>query len=839
MHSKEAKWSVSLLALSVAMVAGTTVSLEGALAQADIGAVNVVARQAKPKKPKATPNVRHGGAHQASSGSSRGGARSRTPARVASSVSPSGPAPVSQIPVSSDAAIGSNAPAGSAPALAPSQASLNSFEPGSVVSDKIIQDVVAPSSDYNAVVKFTPGFYSSNANGPIGDSKGGWRGFQDGQYNITFDGIPFGDANDPTHHSAAYFPSSFLGRVILDRGPGAASQTGYATFGGTLALFSHELKDQFGGNVQSSFGNYSTFVTSTQVQSGLVKETGTRALFEYSHAQTAGALHFGNYETNQFLGKVERQFEGVTATLFGTYGREHYDNVASITYPQFLAGGYRYGAVGDNPFTQQYVGYNNSEKQTDMEYIDLKGDAYGFHFQNKTYTYSYWYPNLQNNGADQSIEGIASVANKGTIQSVKVPNLGGGSTSLAFNVPNGDVTGYVKYNNYRAWGDIFDLSRNIDAGVASGTLRTGVWWERVDNWRFQEYIDYTTNTLYPYLAKTGQGAYQGAYKLDLGSHIQNVQPFVEYEWRPIDGLSITPGYKFESFTRNQTGRINQTTIAPMYYQHTYTAGIPFFAVRYKVTPDVTVYGQASRGFLAPTVSAYYVFDPSQNNIQPQTTTNFQLGAVYKNENLTADIDVYQITANNFPIVTTTTTGLQNYQNGGTARYRGVEAEATYKIFQGLSAYASGAISDARFLEGQYSGLYVGNAPRYTLAGGFIYDDGTFFGSLLHKITGDQWGAAGQRSWASIYTTGVTNPYLNRIPAYDTTDVVIGARGDYFKQIGLGNKVEIKFGVTNLFDNHGVTDIAGKPDGLISIANTTLTYAFQPGRVIYGALKIDF
>ncbi|HEY8064507.1 MAG TPA: TonB-dependent receptor [Methylosinus sp.] len=828
---------LSLLASAAAFVGAVAPSSE-ALAQADIGAVTVVARHAKPKKTKKAPSTAHRGAQRVAL-SSRGAGGSHAPARVASGVAPTGSsAPASQIPIASDAAIGSKAPPGSAPALSPSQAPLDSFEPGSVVSDKIIQDVIAPGSDFNDVVKFTPGFYNSNSNGSLGDSKGGWRGFKDGQYNITFDGIPFGDANDPSHHSAAYFPSSFLGKVVLDRGPGAASQVGYATFGGTLGMFSHELKDEFGGNVQSSYGNFSTFVTSTQVQSGYIKETGTRALFEYSHAQTAGAQQYGNVETNQFLGKVERQFEGVTATLFGTYGREHYDNVISVTYPQLYAGGYRYGGVSGNPLTQQYVGYNNSEKQTDLEYVKLKGDAFGFHFEDKVYTYSYWYPSLQNNGADQTIEGLASVANKGTIQNVSVPTASGGKTSLGFNVPNGDVTGYVKYNNYRAWGNIFDVSRDFEAGLASGTLHTGVWWERVDNWRYQEYIDYTTGTLYPYLAKTAQGAYQGAYKLDLGSHIQNVQPFVEYEWRPIDGLSITPGFKFESFTRNQTARINQTTISPQYFEKTYTASLPFFAVRYKVTPEVTVYGQASRGFLAPTVSAYYVLDPTQNNIQPQTTTNFQLGAVYKSEALTADIDVYQITANNFPVTNTTTTGLTTYQNGGTARYRGVEAQATYKIIQGLAAYASGAVSDARYLEGQFSGLYVGNAPRYTVAGGFIYDDGTFFGSLLHKVTGDQWGAQGQRSATSIYT-GVTNPYLNYIPAYHTTDLVVGARGDYFRPLGFGNKVEIKFGITNLFDNHGVTDIGGKPDGLTSIANTTLTYSFQAGRIIYGGLKVDF
>ena len=55
-----------------------------------------------------------------------------------------------------------------------------------------------------------PGMFSYSSNGAgLGDTKTFFRGFKDGQYNIMFDGIPFNDTNDPTHHSWAFFPSSF------------------------------------------------------------------------------------------------------------------------------------------------------------------------------------------------------------------------------------------------------------------------------------------------------------------------------------------------------------------------------------------------------------------------------------------------------------------------------------------------------------------------------------------------------------------------------------------------------------------------------------------------------
>src|SRR5271168_5255537 len=73
-------------------------------------------------------------------------------------------------PLSSTSAVGSKAPPGSAPALAPSQGSLNATQPGSIISDKVIRDIIPTNTDYNATAKYTPGFVSTNTNGLLGDS---------------------------------------------------------------------------------------------------------------------------------------------------------------------------------------------------------------------------------------------------------------------------------------------------------------------------------------------------------------------------------------------------------------------------------------------------------------------------------------------------------------------------------------------------------------------------------------------------------------------------------------------------------------------------------------------
>ena len=715
--------------------------------------------------------------------------------------------------------VGSAAPAGSAPALAPAQANLQAAEPGSIISDKSIQDVSTPVADYNEAAKFSPGFYTSNPTG-TGDSVSGWRGFADGQFNITFDGIPFGDANDPSHHSQSYFPSPFIGQEVVDRAPGPASQVGYATFGGTLSLMSHKLTDKMGGSLQTSYGNFNTFTTSGTIQTGVLP-WGGRLLAQFSHQSSDGVLIDGKTQGDFGLLKYEQPLGDFNLTAFSTFGQERYNNTNSISYAQWQQFGKNYAGLGSNPALNTFTGYNNSVKQTDMEYLRLQGPALGFTVDNTLYTYAYSYPRFQNNGLDQTVEGPA------TLLTIKVPQLNG--TKIAtpvIGVGPTDVSGHLQLNNYRAFGDIFKLSRDVNAGWASGQLRTGAWVEHVDNFRFQPYIDYTKGLTY---AQLGNPA-NISNKLDLNSHIDNFQPFIEYEWKPTDRLSITPGYKFEAFQRTHDAIVNQKTLAPLYYQHTYYGNLPFLTVRYKINDETTAYAQASRGMLAPLVAAYYVFHPSENTIQPQTTDNYQIGAAYKSGKITADADAYLIKASHYSSTYTDPTGTVFFKDGGNATFQGVEGELSYSLFTGLSLYGSGSVGSAKYTGGANGGLAIGGAPSFTAAGGIIYDDGRIFGSVLTKVVGSSYGTQG-----SDQAAGFT---VNKVSAYTTTDAVLGYRADLDKKFGALKKLEIKAGVNNIFNSRAITDISGTP-ATNDPTTAGLTYNFLPARMYYLSAKVDF
>jgi iron complex outermembrane receptor protein len=128
---------------------------------------------------------------------------------------------------------------------APLTASLTTTQPQAAISREFIDNANA-ASDFNELIALTPSVsISGTGNGQgFSETKAVIRGFQDGEYNVTYDSIPFADTNNPTHHSTAFFPSTTIETVVVDRGPGNASQLGQATYGGNINMYSRAVSDK-------------------------------------------------------------------------------------------------------------------------------------------------------------------------------------------------------------------------------------------------------------------------------------------------------------------------------------------------------------------------------------------------------------------------------------------------------------------------------------------------------------------------------------------------------------------------------------------------------------------
>src|SRR5258705_4256534 len=142
---------------------------------------------------------------------------------------------------------------------APSQSSLTARSAQSLISPEYIRSYTSPVSDYSQVLQMAPGTFSTGTNGPgLGDTKTFFRGFKDGQYSMTYDGIPFNDTNDPTHHSWAFFPAQTIGSTVFDRSPGSAATIGPSTYGGPVGLLSRSLNADRLLKGTGSYGSFNT-----------------------------------------------------------------------------------------------------------------------------------------------------------------------------------------------------------------------------------------------------------------------------------------------------------------------------------------------------------------------------------------------------------------------------------------------------------------------------------------------------------------------------------------------------------------------------------------------------
>ncbi len=155
--------------------------------------------------------------------------------------------------------------------MAPQGNTLDATSAKTVITTAVIQNFMAPVADFAEVIQQAPGAFSTNPNGiGLGQGKSFFRGFSDGQYTLTFDGIPFEDTNSPTHHSWASFPSQWISSADFDRSPGQASNFGPTNFGGSINLKSPELQADPDIRGTFTYGSFNTKLYSLDMESGLL-----------------------------------------------------------------------------------------------------------------------------------------------------------------------------------------------------------------------------------------------------------------------------------------------------------------------------------------------------------------------------------------------------------------------------------------------------------------------------------------------------------------------------------------------------------------------------------------
>lgn len=685
-----------------------------------------------------------------------------------------------------------------AAAEAPSKASLDQGAPQSIVSRPFIEASVAETGDFTQIANIAPSMASGGAaNGAgYGEAKITLRGFKDGNYNVTFDGIPWGDTNNPTHHSNSFFPASTVGATIIDRGPGAVGDIGQANYGGNIKMFSNKLTDDFGVTLRETVGSWNSWQSVAVVQSGKIKSLNNLSGFVNLQmngsdgAQTFSSMHSSNATTKWTLPIND----DLKITFFGMYNANKWHNSDNPggTSAQIAQYGEDFNLT-DDPNTPAYYGYNLFNKHTAFAYIKEEANLpWGIALDNTTY--NIFYSNNTDTASNLSSDpSLITLTNPNGYAGLGTWVTTSNSAGQAKSHPS-DIPGYNKLNHYMTWGNITRFTRDFSAG----TLHAGIWLEKATTNRHTYDYDLTLNKAQDHreAAITGQTlAYSLTYDrfsyLELSSWWQK-QIFADFAWKVTDKLTITPGIKNVYMKRTVNAWVIKSPRIAQNGSNTNTKTLSNLSVNYKLAKNWSVYGQYAEGMYMPDIAALYVKNPSANTAEPQLSTNYQFGTVYQGRHVAVDADIYRIDLTN---LLAADSAQNTYVNIGKGKATGAEGQVSYTFDSGVTLFVNG--SHNRYID-TLTGFQISGAPISTLGLGALYHKGPWSGSLIAKEVGKQY---------------ADNVQAVPIKAFETVDLAVNY--DF-------GKYRIKAQVSNLLGNRAITSIKTNSNAKL------WTYGFLPG-----------
>ncbi|HEY7335937.1 MAG TPA: TonB-dependent receptor [Bryobacteraceae bacterium] len=698
--------------------------------------------------------------------------------------------------VSEEVTVESDADLSLASEQAPMKALLDAESPRTEISSQYVRQYTTPTTDFADILQAAPGVVTWASNGVgNGDSKVRFRAFADGTFTTTWDGVPWQDSNDPTHHSWAYVPAPAISYVDFDRSPGTASDIGPTNYAGSVHMFSPRMGDDMTFKLAESYGSFNTNQILGEFNSGSFLHNKANFWIEAHHNNSDGYLTYDYQQRTAATAKFNYKFSDKTfLTLISTLVVVDSNTPdADPTRQQILDHGLNYIADGnqynkDGTWNSQYYKNFRYHVPTDFEIITF-GHEFGHGWRFETKPYSYSYSNHEHLMNDQTQDSLHEV----TV---------------------GTASWRDKLNQYNRGGIITTLSQASKYGV----FRVGTWYEYTTTDRFQQNADPRTGIDSPLLK-------------DLRFHehfiTNSAQPYIEYQLVAIPRWTITAGVKSALYTMDLTQFADSgKTVGPLGCTSTLIAGcagvatkhsayynniLPSVSANYRITNIWSAYGQYGRGSQIPPSA---IFDVAGALVavtpKPTVATTFQGGTVVKLNRLSFDADVFHVHFDNpygsYKVTDPTQPnfGDSYYYATPPSNATGFEAEGNFYAGHGLSFNFTGTAARAKYEANAAQTLangtvlaatpsqWVALTPNYTVSAGVTYTDKRWAAGFFNKDIGPRYvdnGAVHQATQLNSFW--MNNLFFNyKLPT-----------NSFFN----GSKLKLSF--NNLFNFHDVVALA--------------------------------
>ena len=740
------------------------------------------------------------------------------------------PVTLSIASVSQEVTVEAEADSSLASQLSPVKSVLDAGSARTEITSQYVSQFTTPVTDFSDLTQAVPGTVSWSPNGiGNGQAKTYFRGFKDGMYTMTWDGVPFQDSNDPTHHSWAYVPAPAIGYVDVDRSPGTASDIGPTNFAGSIHYFSPRLSDQMTFKAAESFGSFNTNMFLGQISSGLFLH-GKANFWLEGHHQTSDGYQTFNYQQRtagsaKFTYKFsDRTYLAITGTFVIVDSNTPNNDPSRAQLAQFgdnfLLQNNQFNS--DGSYNGLYYRYYTYHVPTNFEVITFTKD-FGKSWRLETKPYTYSYSNHQHYNNTQASGSTAS------------PSV---SSNSAIN----------KLNQYNRGGDITTVSDTTRYGV----FRIGAWYEYTSTHRYQVGTDPRTWI-------------DSAALKDLKFHeyfkTNSAQPFVEFQLVAIPRLTLTAGVKSALYTMDLEQLADGKTVGNLGCPSTTIAGCAGYSAKHSayynnILPSVeanvrlqhnwSVYGQYGEGSVIPP-SAVFDTTGAQVAVTPKPTVagTIQGGTVVKLNRLSFDADAFHIhydsAYSSFTPSSGPNAGFTYWYPNPPMNTNGFEAEGNAVLGRGVSLFMNGTVGTAKYEAAAAQAAtstspavaaspeaWVALAPHDTESLGLTYQDkGVDFG-FFNKRIGSRWEDVG-----SFHQNIPLDPFWISNLFFNYT-IRKGSRFDQSK---------IKLSVNNLFDNHDMADISPANKVTASLVPYTPSAAdtlqLLPGRSIMITFELSF